>query len=80
MKEEMFDDSYYDEDFNEDWDPGKDEEDDYSYDPEGVEDNIEWMENIEDPDLLEDFNMDDLDDEYDFDDLDDLDDDLNYDA
>jgi hypothetical protein len=76
MKEEMFDDSYYDEDFNDDWDSDKEEDDEFSFDPDDINDKIDWMENIEDPDLLEDFNLDDMDD---LDDVDDGDDQFNFD-
>jgi len=62
MKEETFDDSYYDEEFNDDWDPTGGEEDDFILDPEDINNNIDWMENIEDPDLLENFNLDDMED------------------
>jgi hypothetical protein len=76
MKEEMFDDSYYDEDFNDDWDSDKEEdEDEFSFDPDDISDKLDWMENIEDPDLLDDFNLDEMDD---LEDADDVDDQLNY--
>ncbi|MBR9998631.1 MAG: hypothetical protein KFF73_06655 [Cyclobacteriaceae bacterium] len=76
MKEEMFNDSYYDEDFNEDWDAEKEEEDEFSFDPDDIHDKIDWIENIEDPDLLEDFNIDDMED---LEDMDDVDDQYNFD-
>jgi hypothetical protein len=63
MKDDIFDDSYYDEDFNDDWDPERENLDDLSFDPDEINDNIDWMENMEDPDLLEDFDLDDLDDD-----------------
>jgi hypothetical protein len=73
MRKETFDDEYLNDDFDESWDSetdewGDDEElntDDISFDIDDIEDNPSWMEEIEDPDLLNDF---DLDDELNFDD------------
>jgi len=67
MKEETFDDSYY-EDFNEDWNSDDEEFDNYTFDADEINDNLEWMEKIEDPDLLDDFDIDDMEDDYDLDD------------
>ncbi len=59
MREELFDDPNFEEDFNEDWDNEKDNWDEMTYDQENFDNLPDWIDDVDDPENLDDFNFDD---------------------